>query len=306
MSVRASPDKATSTAGDFGGVAPVASVAALAARFDGYILDQWGVLHDGTHPYPGTAECLRRLRAAGKRIVVLSNSGRREAENLQLMARMGFDTHLIERFVSAGEDARRALETRAQPFHSTLGRRCYAFTRGGDRALLEGIGLEFSECVEDADFLVVLGNDSPRRTVEDYEAELQAGIARGLKMLCANPDFARFTPAGLVEGPGLLARRYEALGGAVFYHGKPHPPIYASCLDALRCAADRVLAIGDSVEHDVLGAARVGIASALIPGGVHGQALGIAWGEIPPPRTWRAFAASAPAQPDYLLAAFNW
>jgi len=281
-------------------------VGSLAGLFDGYILDQWGVLHDGSRAYPGAAECLRRLRAAGKRIVVLSNSSKRESDSLELMARMGFDTHCIDRFVSAGEEARRALRERADRFHSALGTRCYAFTRAGDRTLLEGVGLEFVERVEDAQFLAVIGSDSPRRLLPDYEPELRAGIALGLPMICANPDTARFTPQGLTEAQGVLARRYEALGGRVFYHGKPHPPIYRSCLEALGCRPEKVVAIGDSAEHDVLGAARAGIRSALIPGGVHGAELGVAWGELPAPQAWRSFAANAPARPDYLLAAFNW
>jgi len=122
-------------------------MAALADAFDGFILDQWGVLHDGTRPYPGAVECLQRLHEAGKRIVVLSNSGKRDAENLRLMAKMGFAAGLLDRFVSAGEDARIALQSRTEPFHGALGPRCYAFTRGGDRSLLEGIGLEFVERV---------------------------------------------------------------------------------------------------------------------------------------------------------------
>ncbi len=306
MSVRVSPDPVPSPDSDFAGVVPVASVAQLAAAFDGFILDQWGVIHDGTHPYPGAAECLIRLHGAGKRIVILSNSGKREADNLRMMKRMGFDIDLIDRFVSAGEDARTALESRVEPFHRGLGRRCYAFTRGGDRSLLEDIGLDFVEAVEEADFLVVIGTDAPRRGVKDYETELNAGIARQLPMVCANPDLARLAPGGLIEASGLIARRYEAQGGAVFYHGKPHAPIYGSCLNALGCDPGRVLAIGDSVEHDVLGAARVGIASALIPGGVHGPELGIAWGQLPSPQRWQSFSARAPAMPSYLLSAFNW
>lgn len=281
-------------------------VSSFAGAFDGYILDQWGVLHDGERPYPGAAECLRRLRGAGKHIVVLSNSSKRETDSLALMAQMGFDTRCIDRFVSAGEEARSALRERADRFHGALGTRCYAFTRGGDRSLLEGIGLEFVDEVGKADFLAVIGNDSPRRLLADYEPELRAGIARRLPMICANPDTARFTPQGLTEAQGVLARRYEALGGSVFYHGKPHPPIYRSCLEALACSADRVLAIGDSADHDVLGASRAGLRSALIPGGVHGAELGVAWGELPAPQAWRRFAANAPARPDYLLAAFNW
>jgi len=283
-----------------------AGVAALAREYDGFILDQWGVLHDGTRPYPGAADCLRRLREAGRRIVVLSNSGKREYENLRLMAGMGFEPALVDRVVSGGEDARRALETRKHPFHRALGRRCYAFTRAGDRSLLEGVGLELVERIAEADFLAVLGTDAPRRLVKDYEPELQTGIARGLPMVCANPDLIRLLPESTTEAQGALARRYEALGGRVFYHGKPYPAIYESCFEALGCAKDRIIAIGDSVEHDILGAARVGIRSALIPGGVHACELGIAWGELPAPEKWRGFLAAAKARPDYLLAAFNW
>jgi HAD superfamily hydrolase (TIGR01459 family) len=278
----------------------------LAALYDGFVLDQWGVLHDGTTPYEGAAECLTRLRAAGKRIVILSNSGKREADNLALMARMGFDTTLLDRFVSAGEDARIALAARTDAFHRTLGRRCYTFTRGGDRTLLEGIGLEFTDAIDDAEFLAVIGTDSPRRNVADYESELGTALARRLPMICANPDVMRLTPEGVIEAPGALAQRYEALGGSVFYHGKPYPAIYDMCLSALGCPRDKVVAVGDSLDHDVLGARRVGIASALIPGGVHAAELDITWGALPHADRWDRYARTAPVQPDYLLAGFNW
>lgn len=281
-------------------------MAALAERYDAFILDQWGVLHDGTSPYPGAGECLERLHAAGKRIVVLSNSGKREADNLRLMAGMGFDVSVLERLVTAGEEARTALEARADSFHRALGRRCFAFTRGGDRTLLEGIGLTIVDRVEDADFLAVVGIDSPQRSLADYETELVAAVQRTLPMVCANPDIFRLTPLGITDAQGVLALRYEALGGHVFYHGKPYPAIYKSCLAALGCKPEAVIMVGDSVDHDVLGATRAGIASALIPGGVHGTALGVAWGKLPHEEAWRAFAADACSQPDYLLAAFNW
>ena len=145
-----------------------------------------------------------------------------------------------------------------------------------------------------------------QRLTRDYEDELNAGVARGLPMVCANPDIARLIPEGITEAQGVLARRYEELGGEVFYHGKPYPAVYRSCLEALACDANKVLAIGDSIEHDILGAARAGIAGALIPGGVHAEELGISWGQLPTPEAWRAFAAQAPAKPDYLLGAFNW
>ena len=54
---------------------------AIADRFDAVLVDQYGVLHDGRRAFPGAADCLRALRAAGKRIAVVSNSGKRAGPN---------------------------------------------------------------------------------------------------------------------------------------------------------------------------------------------------------------------------------
>ena len=304
MSAPAFPDD--SVPADYGAVEPVPGVARLAEQFDGFILDQWGVVHDGTRPYPGAGECLRQLRERDKRIVILSNSGRREAHNVELMRRMGFERALFDRFICAGEDAREAIAARTDAFHRALGRRCFVFARNRDRSVFEGIGLELTESIENADFLAVVGSDSPQRSLADHEPELQAGIARRLPMLCANPDLWRPSENGVVEAPGVLARHYEKLGGTVFYHGKPHPAIYASCLDALSCPRERVIAIGDSLEHDILGASRVGLPSALVASGVHAGDLAIAWGEWPAADRFSALIDSAPAVPQFLLRAFVW
>jgi HAD superfamily hydrolase (TIGR01459 family) len=282
-------------------------VSQLVEDYDGFILDQWGVLHDGVTPYPGARDCVRRLHEGGKRIVVLSNTGQTADRNLSLMRGMGFDSDWFDRFVGAGEDARAALAERRDPFHRALGRRCYAFTRAGNHGLIDGIGLEIVESVAEAEFLAVIGIDSPPLGVADYEALLQAGISQGLPMVCANPDIVRVSPEGTVAAPGALARRYEALGGNVFYHGKPYPAIYASCLRGLDgCAPERVIAIGDSIEHDVLGASRAGLACAFIAGGIHADELVDFWGALPAPQRWDAFVRPAVAQPQYVLPALVW
>lgn len=288
------------------GTVALPGVAALAGRFDGFIVDQWGVLHDGARPYAGARECLERLREAGKHVVVLSNSGRREDANVRLMEEMGFPARLFDRLVSAGEDAREAIVAKATPFHARLGPRCYAFTRAGDRSILEGIGLRFAGSVAQADFLAAIGIDSPERSLADYEAELREARARGLPMICANPDISRFSGGRLVDATGVLARRYEALGGEVFHHGKPWPAIYASCLAALAdCAPGRVVAVGDSIEHDILGASRAGLPGAFIAGGIHAEELGAARGG-PDAATWDEFARRCVARPDFRLPAFTW
>lgn len=299
MSVAASAEAAAP-------VHAIAGIRELARDYEGFILDQWGVLHDGTTAYPGAADCLRRLREAGKRIVILSNSGRREAENVRIMASHGFPHELYDRFISAGEDAREALERREQPFHAKLGRRYFAFMRDGRDALLHGLPLERMARVEDADFLVVIGIDSPARTAASYEEDLARGAALGLPMVCANPDIVRVSPEGLVDAPGALARRYEELGGEVAYHGKPWPAIYESCLRALGCPREKVIAVGDSLDHDVLGAARAGLPCAFVAGGIHLPELGGRWGEAPGEPALRALLDAAPARPAFVVPAFVW
>jgi HAD superfamily hydrolase (TIGR01459 family) len=282
-------------------------VAALAREYDGFIVDQWGILHDGTRAYPGALDCLERLRAAGKHVVVLSNSGRRGAENLRIMARLGFAEKLFDGCISAGEDARAAIERPTGAFHARLGRRYYAFTRDDDATLLEGLERERVARVEDADFMMVIGIDSPPLRVADYEPQLAAGAARRLPMVCANPDVVRVSPEGLVDAPGALAQRYEQLGGEVFYHGKPYPAIYESCLAAFPgVAPNKVVAVGDSIEHDVLGATRAGLRSAFAVGGIHLDDLGATWGSLPRPAAWQRFLEGAVARPDYLVPAFVW
>lgn len=284
----------------------IAGIATLADRFDGFVLDQWGVLHNGVQPYPGAIDCLRQLRAAGKRIVILTNSGRRSDANLAIMARLGIAENLYDLVITAGEDARQALERRQAPFYATLGERCYVISRDDDHSVLDGLGLAFTTDVESADFLFVIGMDSPRRLLASYEDLLAAAAARGLPLICANPDFTRVTTSGTTEAPGVLARHYEQLGGRVRWHGKPYRPIYESCLRALGLPVGKTVAVGDSIDHDVAGAATVGMASAFVAGGIHADALGIAWGEAPGPEALQRFLADAPAMPRFVVPTFAW
>ena len=67
---------------------PLPGIESLIENFDVFFLDQYGVLHDGAAPYPGALQCLRMIRASGKRIVILSNSGKRAAENEKRMVQL--------------------------------------------------------------------------------------------------------------------------------------------------------------------------------------------------------------------------
>jgi HAD superfamily hydrolase (TIGR01459 family) len=247
-------------------------LADLASRYRGFIVDQWGVLHDGTRPYADALDCLVRLRDAGKRIVLLSNSGKRTRINRARLVEIGIDEALYDALVTSGEATWRALAERTEPFFAALGRRCMLWSRYGDRSAVEGLALEVVERVEDAEFLLLAGVEDDAR-LEDFSAQLEVAAARGLPMVCANPDIVAVLPDGRFGmAPGALAHHYEQLGGKAGYVGKPHRPIYQACLEALGdMPRAEVLTIGDSIAHDVAGGAAMELDTALVMSGIHSR-----------------------------------
>ena len=251
----------------------LSGLAALDGRHDALLLDQWGVLHDGHQPYPGVHETLARLAAAGTRLLLLSNTARREADNLRMLAGMGFDTACFEGVMTAGDDARDAL--RSDAAGRALGRRCLPLSRPNERFLAEGVGFELVDTVAEADWLFLLSMEPPQQSLAAWRALLDDAAARRLPMVCANPDFERVTLDGTrFEAPGRVAQHYASLGGPVHWHGKPHGRIYRRSLARLGLPAARVLAVGDSLAHDVAGAATAGVACAWVSSGVHAAEAG--------------------------------
>lgn len=245
-------------------------LAGLAPRYTSFIIDQWGVVHDGGAPYPGAIDGLAQLRAAGKRVILLSNSGTRAAPNRARLAELGFGEELYDAVVTSGEATWRALAERTDPFFAGLGRRCLLWSRYGDLGAIEGLPLERVERVEDAEFLLLAGTED-EAVLDDFVDPLERAAARGLPMVCGNPDVVVMRPGGEIGmAPGTVARHYEQLGGRVGYVGKPHRPVYELCLALLdHPPADQVLAIGDSLAHDIAGGAAMGLDTALILNGIH-------------------------------------
>ena len=281
-------------------------IGAVAERFAGFLLDQWGVLHDGERPLPGAREAVDALLARGARIVLLSNSGRRAATNRARLAALGFAPERLAGVVTSGEAAWRFLKERPGPPWSELGRRCLLLTIGGDLGPVEGLDLELVKTPEEADFLLVSGLDG--KPAEAWRPLAEAARARDLPMICSNPDKFAPSPTGFVESPGLLAALYEALGGRVIRVGKPYPPIYAICLEALSgVPRQRILAVGDSLEHDVAGAHARGLATCLVTSGIHAAELPVDGpDDFLLDAVERLAARRGTPPPDYVLRRFAW
>ena len=248
---------------------PLSGISDLADRFDAFLIDQFGVLRDGKGPYPGAAETLSRLKQAGRKIVILSNSGKRSAENDTRLAALGFDPASWDWFLTSGEVAWRILAFESGGRGKGVARRCLLISRDGDTSPLDGIDIERTEHGGDADFVLLAASEGDVYPLSHYKTLLAPAARRNVPCLCTNPDKIMLTKEGTAFGAGRIAELYEALGGHVRWIGKPFPDIYASARDFLGSIdPKRICCIGDSIEHDIVGAASAGFASMLVTTGI--------------------------------------
>lgn len=277
----------------------------LAPHYDGFILDLWGVVHDGVRPFPGVLDCMERLIALGKRLVLLSNAPRRADDVVRRIAQIGVSADLYHAVMSSGEDAWQCLDRRGEPFYAALGRRCLQIGSDRDLEMRDGLDLDFVDAVEEADFILNTGPAGWDDSIDDYAALLAAARQRDVPMVCANPDLVVVHGGRPALCAGALAEHYEKIGGRVRWHGKPYPSVYASCLALLGIADKaRILAIGDSLRTDIAGAAAAGIPSLLIAGGIHAGEF-CRGGELDRARIVAALDAAA-LQPIGAAARFAW
>jgi HAD superfamily hydrolase (TIGR01459 family) len=251
---------------------------------------------------------MRRLKGAGKRVLLLSNAPRRASVIVEQLARIhGIGGDLYDSVLTSGEVAWRSLQRRDDAQHAKLGTRALHIGPERDLGMFEGSGIVRVTDPAAADFILATGPNTDDLDVAAHEAQLEQSLKRGLPLLCANPDLEVIRGETRLVCAGAIAERYAALGGEVIYHGKPHAVTYRAALDALNQPDPaRVLCIGDGLRTDILGANRAGLPSAFIPGGIHDTDLGIRMGEAPDPGRVAALLKRFGANATYVLPALRW
>lgn len=246
----------------------------LMDSYDGFILDQWGVLHHGIHPYDGVVDTLNHLKQRKKQVIILSNSAKRSEDNVERLKKLGIKPGLYRDVVTAGEVTWQGLKEQKDAPFKGLGKRCYLISRPDDKSLLAGLDLEIVQNIEDAQFILITSFDPNTTTIEGLEPLFKKAVVKRIPAICANPDMVTIYGHERAPGPGAIAKRYAELGGGAHYIGKPHKTIFRYCLglfDGL--IPSRILMIGDSIQHDIIGGGSVDLDTAFITGGIHASAF---------------------------------
>ncbi len=271
-------------------------ISPLAERYEVFLLDQFGVLHDGQQAYAGAVHALSALKRAGKTIVLISNSGKRAAPNEARLLKLGFEAGSWDCLVSSGEVAWRYFAHMVAVGTLRRGTKCLLISRDADRSAVESLPFALIGSGDDAEMVLISASEGDRYSLDHYRTLLAPAAARGVPCFCTNPDRIMLTAVGSRFGAGEVADLYEKLGGRVTRIGKPNAQIFETALElAGKPDHKSVVCVGDSLEHDIVGGRGAGLATALVLSGILSTTADLT-----------AMFKQLRAFPDYTIDTFRW
>ena len=243
--------------------------------FDIAVLDQWGVLHNGSQSYPHAGDAMRMLKAAGKEIVVLSNSGKRADLNLLRLQEMGLPLETVSKVITSGETLWEDINEERLKVGGKIPRKIFPVSgqkhdpvQWADNSDKIEITFELDRTVD----VIMLMGIQDGTTSDAFDAVFKEAREFQTPLICSNPDKTSPRAGRLVISPGALAERYADRGGEVIWYGKPHLPVFRAVARRFPgLPADRFLMVGDSLEHDIAGAQKAGMPSAFVREGIHAE-----------------------------------
>ncbi len=235
--------------------------------FDTFILDQWGVLHNGGDAFPEAIAALKFLKAHNKKVVILSNSGNTGTFSYSRLQESGINRDLYLDVLTSGDHMRHNF---ASGKFKQLGNQALYFSWDNNHSVLADCGLTESTR-EEASFILCCGVD--RGSLEAYLDDLKWAYQHNLELVVSNPDLVAMQPDGTLKTcPGSIASAYQKMGGTVHWHGKPQQEIYRMCKELVG-GWENAIAVGDSLEHDIAGANTANISSLFITSGIHAKSI---------------------------------
>jgi HAD superfamily hydrolase (TIGR01459 family) len=240
------------------------SISEIVHEYDAIVFDQWGVLHDGKVSFEGAIECLNGLKKSNVKLAILSNSGKRSLSNADRISMMGFQSTLFETIMTSGE----ALWTDISS-NIINEKKFFPIERDkGDAKLWAGsLDISFEDSVHSAQAILLMGLPDGNDLI-NWTDILEIALDLNLPLYCSNPDLLSPRPGGkLITAAGVLAHHYRECGGRVVFYGKPHEEIFKKLQNILN--SKRILMVGDSLDHDILGGFSAGWDTLLVKCGIH-------------------------------------
>jgi HAD superfamily hydrolase (TIGR01459 family) len=278
----------------------IPGISALAERYDYFILDIYGVIHDGVKLFPDSINTLTRLKGAGKQTCLLSNTPRLSEETVQDLEKMGLPRDLYTHVLTGGQSAREHL--------GRMEGSCWFLADEKFRSLTKDLPLALVYEPEEADFVLNAISGTTPLPVNGINDILDRALKRELPMICANPDLVVDIGEKRHKCAGTYAQYYEDHGGKVTWHGKPHEPVYETARKFFgNPPKEKIVAIGDSLRTDIQGANRFGIDGILNLAGLHREEAGLdhANGAVDISKL-KQLLEGQPYRPAGTIAGFDW
>lgn len=255
----------------------ISGIKEISNNYTHFIFDVWGVVHDGSHAYPGAIEAISFLHKEGKKVCFLSNAPRRSFKVATLLEKFGITPDMYDFILTSGEATFHDLKENQDNGFKNYGKNYFYIGPKKDIDLLDGLDYVRVDEASKADVAITTGFDGETSILAEKLPDAFEAKKYDLPMVCVNPDLIVVKQNGHeMICAGTLAREYEKLGGKVFYYGKPFSTVYKMTCEIFgNPEKQKILAIGDGLETDIKGANDFGIDSLLVTGGILANTLGI-------------------------------
>ena len=283
----------------------IENFAEISDQYDAAFVDLWGCMHNGVAALPEAVAAMQSYRTRGGTVVLVTNSPRPWDSVAAQIEGFGIPRDAWDLIATSGDSARAAM------YQGAVGEKIWFMGESPrDDNFFQPLKIIADPVaitkvpLDQAEGIICCGPFDPMADPDVNRPEFLFAKEKGLKLLCANPDIV--VDRGEVREwcAGALAALYSEMGGESLYFGKPHPPIYD--LARRRLAAEgklpqdsRIIAIGDGIRTDILGAQQEDLDSLFITGGL--AAAETMTDRQPDARALRAYLETEMMAPRYSI-----
>jgi HAD superfamily hydrolase (TIGR01459 family) len=236
-------------------------------QYDAFIVDIWGVVYDGINAYKGVIDSLNSIINSDKPLLFLSNVPRPSDVTKQKLIELGLNMNKAKIY-SSGDLCIEQLKIWNHKDLINLGKKFYHLGEARNKDILSGLDLSSEDDIKDVDFILLTVYVDEDENLNQYDELLAEAHSLKLPIICANPDISVLHGNKKRYCAGYFAKKYQELGGVVYYYGKPDNKIFNKAFSILANNRDldkkKILMIGDTMETDIFGANNSGIDSLLV------------------------------------------